>query len=802
LLENVRLGHWQPVRQVKPSVPKPLDAIASKALSLKAGDRYGTALELAADVEHWLADEPVTAYRDPPAARPGRWARRHKPLVASAAVLLLTAVAVLAPGIVFLGRANTQIQQERDRAEQQQGEAVTSLYHSLVGEARAVRRAREVGYRAEVYKRLQQALTLATPDRDPQELRQDAVACLGDFVGLRSTDWDGPSSTALSLALHPGGEQLALGLTDGTIELRRIPSGEVVTRWTGHKTEVMALFFRGDGQELISGDFKGGVKVWKRSGPDEWTCVRSFAVPGAIYWAALSADGKYLFANKFRDPGIVQMDLSDGTISARFAAPGKGSILGLALSPDGKLLAASGDEKGSSVVLVWDVATGKVAKTLSPGLESGFQTIFSPDGKLLACVHTEGIALYDTGTFEERLFVRGDFPRGIAFSPDSQILAIRAYHMRAIRLWNIATNREIATLACPLGMGLAFSRNGRYLVAGADRSVRIWNLAGTGEKLVLPGHGGGIPDAIFSPDGRRLVSAGKDRKIKIWDPATGALVRELTEPEAPFQTLAYSADGRILAAGLWGGETLRFYDAVSWNPLLSEQGKIGKIVLSVGFSPDGRYFAAGGSKGLKLWRVRQDSGAGAAGSSFSLEPIAQISDKFSSSICFSPDGRLLTWSEGPFEQCKIRLWDLQTAQPLTAPAAMPYHSILSTAISPDSKRIVLVSHKPAIEAWDLADGQQAFSFGEGELERRGALPPHTRLSGDGAWYAIGGPQPSIWDLENRKLLLALPGERSAGWCMAWSPNKEQLALGTADGGLVVWNLPRVRKQLADIGLDW
>jgi WD40 repeat protein/tRNA A-37 threonylcarbamoyl transferase component Bud32 len=803
LLENVRLGNWKPARQLQANVPKPLEAIASKALALKAGERYGTALELAGDVERWLADLPVTAYRDPLAARLWRWGRRHKPLVASAVVLLLTGVLGLALGLVFLGRANAQIQHERDQVEQQHSEAVTSLYHSLVHEALAIRRARDVGYRAEVYKRLEQALQLATPDLDRQELRQEAVACLGDFVGLDFTSWDDLPSSHTRWTLHPDGEQIAVGLANGTIQVRRIPSGEITARMTGHKVEVTALGFRGDGDELISGDIQGAVKIWKRQGPDEWTCTKSFRSSGGIYWGGLSSDGKCLFTNNFRGPYIVQTDLSDGKAIARLAAPGAQTLLGLALSPDGKLLVAGSIEKDAgNQVLVWDVATGKVARKLSPGLDTFRLALFSPNGKLLACVHTEGIALYDTSTFEERLFVRGDFPYGAAFSPDSQILAFRGQHRLVIRLWNIATNREIATLPCPEGLGLVFSKSGRYLLAGTGRTIRIWHHAGADDKRVLPGHSGGIADVVFSPDGRRLCTAGKDHKIKIWDPATGTLIREVTEAAAPFQTLAYSADGRILAAGHWGAETLRFYDAASWQPVASIQSGLGSILMSVGFSPDGRCFAAGGSRGLKLWRVRQNSATGPDRPSLELEQMAQLSNEFSSSICFSPDGRLLASAEGSFTKCRIRIWDVQTAQPRTAPTSILFHAILIMGFSPDSKRLVFVNQKPEIEIWDIAQEQQAFSFGEKELQRRGALPPHTRLSGDGAWYAIGGPEPSIWDLENKKLLLALPGEPSAAWCVAWSPNKEQLAVGTADGGLVVWNLPGVRKNLAEIGLDW
>ena len=61
---------------------------------------------------------------------------------------------------------------------------MTNLYHARVEEAAALRRARGMGYRAQVFDRLQQALQLDTPDKDSDRLRQEAVACLGDFVGL------------------------------------------------------------------------------------------------------------------------------------------------------------------------------------------------------------------------------------------------------------------------------------------------------------------------------------------------------------------------------------------------------------------------------------------------------------------------------------------------------------------------------------------------------------------------------------------------------------------------------------------
>ncbi len=73
LLEKVRKGDFPPPRQVNPTVPPALDAICRKAMALKIEDRYTSARALAEDVEHWMADEPVSAYAEPWTARAARW---------------------------------------------------------------------------------------------------------------------------------------------------------------------------------------------------------------------------------------------------------------------------------------------------------------------------------------------------------------------------------------------------------------------------------------------------------------------------------------------------------------------------------------------------------------------------------------------------------------------------------------------------------------------------------------------------------------------------------------------------------
>jgi serine/threonine-protein kinase len=117
-LRKVERGQFPQPRQVKRSVPAPLEAVCLKAMALRPQDRYASAQELAREIERWLADEPLTAYREPAPARLGRWARRHRTLVAGTAALLLTAAVGLGIGLWAVGREQRRTAEQRDRAEE------------------------------------------------------------------------------------------------------------------------------------------------------------------------------------------------------------------------------------------------------------------------------------------------------------------------------------------------------------------------------------------------------------------------------------------------------------------------------------------------------------------------------------------------------------------------------------------------------------------------------------------------------------------------------------------------------------
>jgi len=196
-----------------------------------------------------------------------------------------------------------------------------------------------------------------------------------------------------------------------------------------------------------------------------------------------------------------------------------------------------------------------------------------------------------------------------------------------------------------------------------------------------------------------------------------------------------------------------------------------------------------------------------------MENPTRLSVSYSMGLCFSADSGLLAWGEK--QGVTLRLWDLVHARPHPVPpAARLIQSSRSVAFHPKSNHLVFIGPSLVPECWDVVAGQRAISFGgkepargseadlSGALVREGGIGwgSTIALSADGIWLAQAGSSVRIWDLDKKELLLVLPEERSQPWCLAWSPDRSQLAVASSDGSLVIWNMPKIRLQLAEV--DW
>ena len=233
--------------------------------------------------------------------------------------------------------------------------------------------------------------------------------------------------------------------------------------------------------------------------------------------------------------------------------------------------------------------------------------------------------------------------QSLAISPVSSTL-VTGHIDGSSYLWNIASEREIATITQPVANSvfkgdqvesLAFSPDGVNLATGLGKGLIVLHNLATGQTTATfnDGYGQGAASSLaFSPDGKTLAAADLGgRGAFLWDIATGRKLALLSAGIGAVTSVAFSPDGRTLATGGDGGTVL--WDVTTGHKIAIFGTSASGPIVSVAFSPDGSMLATGGFNGAVLWDIATKRRT----ATFADPATTSAAD----SVAFSPDGAIL-----------------------------------------------------------------------------------------------------------------------------------------------------------------
>ncbi|WP_300530639.1 caspase family protein [uncultured Mameliella sp.] len=306
-------------------------------------------------------------------------------------------------------------------------------------------------------------------------------------------------------------------------------------------------------------------------------------------------------------------------------------------------------------------------------------------------------------------------------------------------------------------------------LAGLVQTGPLW--AEEPGSTVLTGHQGAIDAAVFSPDGRHVLTGSADYTAELWEVSTQRGLAILEGHEHRVSGVAFSPDGtRALTASADG--TARVWDLSTGEEVLKLTQDGGRFT-SAAYSPNGRQAVTGGNDGIaRLWDLR--SGA----------QLRQFSghDETITSLAISPDGtRILTGSTDR----TARLWDMASGEEIRT---LDGHEalILSVAFGPEGKRAITGSWDKSAILWDLDTGKVLRRFPGHEAAIRAVdLSPDGALALTGEWNR----KAYLWNVETGEELQVFDGHGASIDAVDFAPDGRSLLTASWDGTVRLWPVP-------------
>jgi WD40 repeat protein len=333
----------------------------------------------------------------------------------------------------------------------------------------------------------------------------------------------------------------------------------------------------------------------------------------------------------------------------------------------------------------------------------------------------------------------------------------------------------------PTGNSRPYVTDAEYVLDSAWRRLR--------ERIVLSGHRGAVYSAVFSPNGKRIVTASTDKTARLWDAETGKPIGEpLSGHEGEVTSAAFSPDGKRIVTSS-SDKTVRLWDAETAKPIGEPLKGHENAVWAAAFSPDGKRIVTAGAydNTARLWDAETGKPIGEPLRGHKAEVV---------SAAFSPDGKRIVTAGcdigasvgrvGPGQDNTARLWNAENGKPIGEPLEGHNGCVRRAAFSPDGKRIVTASSDKTVRLWDAETGQpigEPFK-GHDDWVWSAAFSPDGKLI-----VTASSDETRIWDAETGQLIgEPLRGHSRTLFTAAFSPDGSRIVTASGDGTARVWDI--------------